>query len=178
MDTVIVSVLRPLNESVYLRYTSCTVKELTLKVCDHTVNMLGRFISHYKPDDYSCMMACGAYNTALTLLPFLGDDRSHEAFTKACFIPNFLDSSYVMIGFIMKGLEAMAWSLKVEIPTGAKEYFADSKIAREKLVDVPMSFSIPLDKDIRQSLFEERQSDAQMSTELGALLSKWSRFAI
>lgn len=177
MDCIIISAIRPLNSTLHLHYTECTVKELVLKVCDHTAHVIQKFLTYYKPLDYSCMLICGAYNIALALIPYLADTRSHFAFGHACYILHFVSPSYPMIGFIFKGLEAMAWSLKVEIPANAVEYLAEAKIAKDLLMDVPMSFSFPLDEEIRQSLFSEQQ-DPGIGTELGMLLSKWSRLSI
>lgn len=182
MDCIIISAIRPLNSTLHLHYTNCTVKELVLKVCDHTATIVRKFLTYYKPLDYSCMLICGAYNIALALIPYLSDPRSHSAFAHACYILHFVSPSYPMIGFIFKGLEAMAWSLKVEIPANTIEYFqagTAGKLGKDLLMDVPMSFSIPLDEDVRQSLFSEQQeADPGISTELGLLLSKWSRLSI
>lgn len=57
-----------------------------------------------------------------------------------------------MSRFILQGIEAFAWSLKVRLPPQASPFFDNLGAGKEELLDIPLAFSLPHVDSVRKLL--------------------------
>ncbi|KAM5379675.1 hypothetical protein ACJZ2D_003869 [Fusarium nematophilum] len=81
-DEVLISILRPLSpETLFDRGSS--VKGLWIQYAGSDMAVMDKYAQSFPLHDCSCMTLCGLYNTFLTVVPHLGDPRTHAIFAKA-----------------------------------------------------------------------------------------------
>ena len=137
-----------------------------------------QYFREWRFADYSPMAVCGFYNPSLTLASMLDDTRSHDLFTRACFMLHQTSRDYPMSKMILQGLQALAWSLKQTIPPAALRCIASVNAPKEDLQDVPLGFIIPQHDEVLLLLAADDKESAQIGAQLGALITKWSRQSI
>jgi hypothetical protein len=126
--------------------------------------------------DYSPMALRGLYNILLSITGHLQDPGTHDVFVRACRLMVISAADYPMCRFILQGIKAMAWSLKVRLPPESTPYFENLGGSREDLLDVPVGFVLPTDSGRR--LLSDKATGEMPGIELGKLLSEWSRLSI
>lgn len=178
MTEVALSILRPLHADLVLPGQTHSVKDLCISHCRLDTEAMERYVGSWSLKEYSCMAICGNNNTALTLVPLLSDRRTHGMFTRVCFILRWTARDFPMSRYILQGLEALAWSLKQQIPSSALAYFTDLGSGKEDLRDVPVAFMIPRYDEMQEVLSDDGADSSQVAGQLGVLLAKWSALSL
>ena len=83
-----------------------------------------------------------------------------------------------MTRYILHSLQAMAWTMKLQLPPTAQDYFDTLNIAGESLTETPVAFVMPPVGEVRELLSDEGGDDSSVGAELGILLSKWSSLSM
>ena len=176
-DEVLISILRPLHRDTVFQGTS-TAKDLCIEYSDRDTRTIELYAQQFSLKNYSCMVCCGVYNTALTVTSYLDDVKTHHIFARACRILRWIASDFPMARYILQGIKAMAWSLEVPIPSGATSFLEELGAGKDELRDVPLAFALPQSGTMRKLLADEGDDSSQMGVEMGLLLSKWSTLSI
>ncbi|KAG5987782.1 hypothetical protein E4U43_004946, partial [Claviceps pusilla] len=136
-----------------------------------------RFVRVYTLRDYACVNICGAYNSILILVFHMADPAVHALFAKASRLILHTGGDFPMSRFILHGIKAMSWSLKVALPPEARPYYEDLGSRKESFRDIPISFALPEQNHVRRMLTDSsvRRGKAE---DMGTLLSKWSAMSI
>lgn len=126
------------------------------------------------------MVACGAQNSALTLVAFLDDPTIQDLFTRASGLLDATSRDFPMSIYVLQGLQALAWAMKMEIPPAAVPYLANTEhlLGEEELRDVPVALTIPYADAVRQLVPEDGRRWSGTGLDLGTLLSKWSAMTL
>jgi hypothetical protein len=133
-----------------------------------------KYITLWPLEDYSNLVIAGVYATSMTLVSLLHDRNVHEIFGRACAILYYTAQHFPLCRYILEGLKALAWSLKLTLPPKVLQYIENVGLARENYRDIPLAFAIPQHDSIRGILSGGDDDLAETSTQLGGLLSKWS----
>ncbi|KAG6019116.1 hypothetical protein E4U41_003392, partial [Claviceps citrina] len=184
-NEVLTSILRPLHPLTEIE-PGWTARALCLNCCRVDLDNMERFVDTYTLRDYACINICGAYNSILILVFHLADPAVHELFAKASRLILRTGDDFPMSRFILQGVKALSWSLKVALPPAARPYYDDLGGRKEALRDLPISFALPEQNTVRRMLTSPSASASasapapggRRAEDMGTLLSKWSAMSI
>jgi hypothetical protein len=132
--------------------------------------------------EYTYTIVCCANNVAFALVPVLDDSRTHDAFARACKIIDASARDIPISTYVLQGVQALAWALKIKIPAAAAKYLDGTGEAsgEKELRDLPVALRIPyLDASGNVARPEGPGTDvAAQGAELGVLLARWSALSI
>lgn len=180
IDEIALAILRPLPPGTHLIGPSGgaeSVKNLCIERCVVDVELSQQFMRATKSKIWSGVVIHGVLNAALTLVPFLSESRTHEAFTMACVMLRTAANDFPMLILILKGVRELAGKLKQTIPSVARHCFEEMESSRESLTDAPGTFAMPHSEGSRNILSENEQS-SEMGGELSSLISRWARLSL
>ncbi|KAB5554934.1 hypothetical protein GE09DRAFT_1222406 [Coniochaeta sp. 2T2.1] len=194
LNETAISILRPLRRNTIFTNpatTTATVKDLFITHCQTTVSLLDRYVSTWPLVEYTYTVVCCTNNVVLALVPLLDDPRTHETFTTACKIIDSSGKDFPMSTYVLQGVQALAWAMKVKIPPAATRYLESEAAFEERdLRDLAVALRIPyLDAagnaapggggDHEEGDREEAKATATaQGAELGVLLARWSAMTI
>lgn len=153
---------------------------MLIQHCKNDLEVLEAYTGLYSPES-SGFFFNGLYNIITTLASLLHEPRSHNLFARACGLERSAVHHFPIVKFVLKGAHALVLSLGQDIPPSAKWCFENLEFTEDDLKDVPVSFALPLQEEMRRLLLtngegaytaEDRDMGAQI--QLGALLSKWN----
>ncbi|KAK2603543.1 hypothetical protein QQS21_004312 [Conoideocrella luteorostrata] len=176
VNEVLISILRPLNPLTEIE-PGWTAKALCLHYCKIEIDNMERFVEIYTLRDYACINICGAYNSILILVFHMNDPAVHEMFTKASRLILQTGADFPMSRFILQGIKAMSWSLKISIPPPARQYYFNLGKEKSEFRDIPISFALPEQNNVRKLLTDSSRPKGRVE-DMGTLLSKWSAMSI
>jgi hypothetical protein len=148
--------------------------------CQTTVELLDRYVQTWPLVEYTYTVVCCTNNVALALVPVLDDTRTHDMFARACKIIDASARDFPISTYVLQGIQALAWAMKVNIPAAAAPYVENTNDAfgEQELRDLPVALRIPyLDAAGNVTPDDGRNATAQ-GAELGVLLSKWSAMSL
>ena len=132
--------------------------------------------------EYTYTVVCCTNNVALALVPVLDDSRTHDMFARACQIIEASARDFPISTYVLQGIQALAWAMKVKIPQAAAPYLEGTSdtFGEGELRDLPVALRIPyLDAAGNVAPREGGGSDvAAHGAELGVLLARWSALSI
>lgn len=181
-NDVAISILRPLRPGIILEPSFESVKEVCLRHCESTVDLLDRYTQSW-PEHHTFMMVWCAYNIACTLVLLLDDPATHGLLLRCCEFISQTTKDYPVSSYVLHGVQALAWALKVQLPPSVISYFekTTNPIGEQELRDAPTGLTMPFHGDLRHSL-RDHEKDWIFGTpkgmELGFLLAKWSERAV
>ncbi|GKT58383.1 C6 transcription factor [Colletotrichum tofieldiae] len=114
------------------------------------------------------------------LMPFLNDNHAatSDLFTRLCRIGGLSARVVRMSMYLLQALQAMAWAMKQDIPTAAKQYLDPwVKLAIQETETKPPSYAVPDREEIKALLAEDDPNvggPAENGAELWALVEKWA----
>jgi len=119
-----------------------------------------------------CSILYICYIVGFTLVGKLKEPENQELFTEIC-RHSFLISRYVPFGTaLLKGLQALALQLKVQLPEESLPYFKEARLV-QIVEDVPISYAIPQQAEMAD-LLSDSGTDTTLGVELGKIIAKWS----
>ena len=128
------------------------------------------------------MLTRGLYVSTTALIPFLGDTRTHDLFTKNSYMLRTCIPHMRIAVLLFKGIQAMIWALKKRIPASAKVYFEglDSMSGPQTdPKDVPTGFALPHQQEILELLSGDGNDEMQkLGDQLASLIARWSSLSI
>ncbi|KAB5539497.1 putative C6 transcription factor [Coniochaeta sp. 2T2.1] len=194
LNETAISILRPLRrDTIFTIPTTSTdtVKDLFITHCQTTVALLDRYVTTWPLVEYTYTVVCCTNNIVLALVPLLDDPRTHETFTTACRIIDSSGKDFPMSTYVLQGVQALAWAMRVEIPPAATRYLETEAAFEERdLRDLAVALRIPyLDAAGNAApsgggRHEEGDGEETKATataqgaELGVLLARWSAMTI
>jgi hypothetical protein len=155
-----------------------SVTDLLLQHCKNDLEVSEAYAKLWPPE-LSSYFSNGLYNTIITLASLLHEPRSHDLFTRACALERSAARHFPLVRFILKGTHALVLSLGQEIPPAAKWCFENLDFNADDLKDVPVSYALPLQEQMRKSLLTDGEDSydhehREMGVQMGALISKWN----
>ena len=216
INVIAYNILRPLPPMTQIQYTLdpsgyATAKSLIIQLCAVDVHIVELYARRWGLVEYSPMFFTGIWNVTSTLVSMLDSpdpkgfspsqdmsfpkelhahDETHQVadlFTRACALVSVLERDFPVVSLVMQGVLALAWTTGKAIPLEARQYFERSTQQREELKDVPVSFALPVQEDVRALLLEDNEdgtetSDAESKSSLGGdlavLLEKWGAMSV
>ena len=178
IDEIAISILRPLHPDTVFGENSESAKDMCIRYCKEDLETIERSINLWPLKEYSCMTLCGLYNTALTLVPLLHDRNTHESFIRSCFLLRIIARDYPMARYVLHSLQSMAWTMKLQLPPAAQDYFDTLSVAGESLTETPVAFVMPPIEEVRELLSDDGTDSSRAGAELGVLLAKWSSLSM
>ncbi|KAG5945456.1 hypothetical protein E4U53_006704 [Claviceps sorghi] len=175
-NEVLISILRPLHPLTEIE-PGWTVKALSLNYCKVDIDNMERFVRVYTLRDYACINICGVYNSILILVFHMADPAVHALFAKASWLILQTGRDFPMSRYILQGIKAMSWSLKVALPPTARPYYENLGSKKEAFRDIPISFALPEQNHVRRMLADASVQKGR-GEDMGTLLSKWSAMSI
>ncbi|KAG5981442.1 hypothetical protein E4U55_002946 [Claviceps digitariae] len=146
-----------------------TAKALCLTYCKVDIDNMERFVCVYTLRDYAYI---------LTLVFHMADPTVHSLFAKASRLILRTGGDFPMSRFILQGIKAMSWSLKVALPPEARPYYENLGSRKELFRDIPISFALPEQNHVRSMLMDSSAAQRGRAEDMGTLLSKWSAMSI
>ena len=192
LHEIALSVLRPLHRDTIFK-PAVTVKNIFITHCETTVSLIDRYVATWPLVENTYTVVCCTNNVVLALVPFLDDARTHETFTTACKIIASSGKDFPMSAYVLQGVQALAWAMKVKIPPVATRYLgSETGFGEQEFQDLPAALRIPyLDAagnvapgggDGEGSSRDGKATGTATSTsqgaELGVLLARWSAMTI
>lgn len=83
-----------------------------------------------------------------------------------------------MAGFILQGISALAWALKMRVPSKAESFIKKVKPEAEELRDILIAFALPQVEAVRALFVDDKADSGPLAVEMVSLLSKWSALYI
>lgn len=137
-----------------------------------------RYVECFSLQEYSCVALSGIYNSLLILVSHLHNPESHEGFVTACRLMRQTASDFPVARFILQGVRALAWTLKMPLPDAAIPLLKNLGGEKESWRDIPIAFVLPQADAIRELLADDSDGISELGGEMGTLLSKWSALSI
>jgi hypothetical protein len=155
-----------------------TTGEINIGLCKRDIENMERYISKWTLKDYSAVSLKGLYNSLMTLVSMLHIPLAAELFTRASYILRLTAGRYMLSSdLILKAVESIAYALKQQIPIASRPYFIGLN-GLENVKDVPMSFELPPQDEIRRVLSEEGGDDIkEMGMQLGTFITRWNKIS-
>lgn len=177
LDELFIAILRPLQPDIIFE-KEMSVKDLCIQYATSDANNMKKYVDKFSLSTYSCMVLCGAYNALLTLSSHLYDPKTHMPFMIACVVIHATANDFPMARFILQGVKALCWTLKMPIPSLAAQYLENLGTGKESLRDIPLAFALPQVDAVRELLSDDDSDAQQLSGEMGVLLSRWSALSV
>lgn len=117
----------------------------------------------------SFMSLCSLYDCAITLIHMLQGQRSYELFSRTCSLLLRHKDDFPLALLLLIGLEIIAERLELQLPPSATLFHHGSTLHGDELVDVPISFVLPVHPEVCNCELCSQQT----GTELGELISAW-----
>lgn len=114
--------------------------------------------------------------TALTMLKTQPAVRS--SFTQCCAFFHQVARYWPAAVALLKGLQATAHQMNVELPPESIPYFSNLYAAGLNDTDVPVSWAIPGHAELAELLNDDSTDSEQTRVELGNLISQWNSLSI
>ncbi|KZL77418.1 C6 transcription factor [Colletotrichum tofieldiae] len=156
---------------------STTVKSLCLQHCISDTTLAEAYLLRYTTHSYITRQV---FVTMQNLMPFLNDNHAatSDLFTRLCRIGGLSARVVRMSMYLLQALQAMAWAMKQDIPTAAKQYLDPwVKLAIQETETKPPSYAVPDREEIKALLAEDDPNvggPAENGAELWALVEKWA----
>lgn len=180
-EQVAISILRPLHRGTIFGHQGESVRDLFFQHCQTTVGLLDQYVQNWPLVEYTYTVVCCTNSVALALVPVLDDTRTHDMFARACEIIDASSRDFPISTYVLQGIQALAWVLKVKIPPTAAAHLESSAsdgIGEQELRDLPVALRIPY-LDVAGNVAPGDGKDAAaQGAELGVLLSKWSAMSL
>ncbi|KAF2104308.1 putative C6 transcription factor [Rhizodiscina lignyota] len=180
ISDVVLAIIRPLAPNVAFPVGQNgfqSVKDLCIERCTLDVELLQRTMRSSESKVWMGEGNTGVYNAAFTLLPFLDEPRTHQPFTKACFMLRAAASDFPMLNSVLQRLQAQALALQRDIPPSARICF--EKLPKPKeLMDGAVGLAVPQHERVRHILSDNSNEDIDIGGELGTLIYEWARLSL
>lgn len=151
-----------------------------IRHCQSMVELLDQYVQTWPLVEYTYTVVCCTNSVALALVPVLDDTRTHDMFARACGIIDASARDFPISTYVLQGIRALAWAMKVNIPPAAAPYLETTSeaLGEQELRDLPVALRIPyLDAAGNVMLGDQNDVTAQ-GAELGVLLSRWSAMSL
>jgi len=193
----------PLDTALSLPGAKC-IKDIYITHCNEGMQTVENLLSKWHVD-YSSSIFTIPYNTAVNLVSWLHDERTHDPFARACCVLRWTARDLPMSGLMLQGIQALAFTLKQVIPEAARVFFEGLQVGGGKggdLKDVPMSFILPQYDEVKELLADEEEersssvdgasamsssssssssslgSNNRLGAELGRLIARWNAMSL
>jgi hypothetical protein len=172
-------IVRPLAPEVEIQ-EGLTSGEICLHHCYNSIHGLEACVKRWPFKEYSIMAVYPLYNVAMTLYSRLKDSCTHDLFARTCLHLAQLGKDFPFTSFLLQGLRAVTEESGTKVPPEVEQIFRASKLRKEDLHDVPISFVLPRREQIFEMLDGEAapRSDPADGKELGDLIAKWSAMSV
>ncbi|KAF1808291.1 hypothetical protein P152DRAFT_225896 [Eremomyces bilateralis CBS 781.70] len=180
INEVAVSILRPLPSNTWFEDLDggSTIKDLCIIHAISSIEGAEKCIKIWSPEHYACAFFSAPYNAALHLTPWLNDERTHGPFTQACNMLSVNLPTFPVIGTMLRGIYALVWTLKQNVPDSSRPYFQNLDAPGETVKDVPLSLFLPQFQEVRGRLAGGPNNNNELSGQLGNLISRWNALTI
>jgi len=84
------------------------------------------------------------YHCATTLLYFLQDQHSHGLFDQTCSMLLRLVNDFPIASLLLRGLKIIVGHMRLPLPLSAILYHHNPNPLSDELLDVPISFALPI----------------------------------
>ncbi|KAK0725020.1 hypothetical protein B0H67DRAFT_119706 [Lasiosphaeris hirsuta] len=111
-----------------------------------------------------------------------------DLFTRAPALMRIVERDLPVVRPLMQGHLDVAWSTGRAIPPAAKRYFEGIDSNKNELKDVPVSYVIHVQEEVRELLLREEEAEAgvdgrpgsgaRLAGNLAAVLEKWSVLSV
>ncbi|KAI0145128.1 hypothetical protein GGR57DRAFT_322203 [Xylariaceae sp. FL1272] len=150
---------------------SFTVRDVCLRHCRSDTELIESYIRQWPIDS---LVTRQLYMSMQPLVLLLEEPEAKDLFTRDCFMARLSAHNLKVGGFFLQATQAFAWAMKKDIPEAARPYLEGwtQDVVKK---DLPVSFAIPQQDEIRQ-LLEDGGGDenAYIGAQLGALIEKWA----
>ena len=163
--------LRPLDPKAYL-VGETTSQNLRIVHCQRIISLVENHFREQMPGDYSTYFLTGLFQVCLALIPSLSSFESAELFTRAAVVLHRTVVELPGMRQILRGVQAVVWGMKKNLPQGARASFEDLKAPSDS-VEVNKEWGFP-QLEYLQSEPSVAAAELQgIEGSLGRMIEKW-----
>jgi len=155
-----------------------SANELRVTHCRRIVETVERHFRSHLPGDYSAMFLNALYHACITLIPTLDQPTSQDLFTRAAIGLRREPLDLPGLVYPIRGIEAVARSMKKKIPPVAMAAFHAVKVPAHT-GDVLIEYGFPSQlSDVQQEGDRSYDHKAESMGKLSTLLHKWNALTL
>jgi hypothetical protein len=142
----VLSIFRPLHPDLRLTGEFETPGLACLYHCERSLGNSEQYWKMWPANECSIMSITPLYHCATTLVYFLQDQHSHGLFDRTCSMLLRLVNDFPIASFLLRGLKIVVGHMRLPLPSSAILYHHNPNQLTDELLDVPISFVLPMHK--------------------------------
>ncbi|KAI9709461.1 MAG: hypothetical protein M1820_003221 [Bogoriella megaspora] len=175
-DTVGFNILR--NLDLDSSFAGSTVSKHIIRHCELDTSIMEHAMAAGFFTEWSIVVVCGVLNVLPNLVPLLQDPEAQSIFVRSCIITRILSRQLPILRVLIRGVQAMAASLRQSLPTKVQSVFQGLAEDEELAGDVPTAYQLPRPEEMRKALLDDGVDATNVGVDLSLVIAKWSAMSI